>query len=935
MTAPPLVIESLGSTSLVQLGDIYYLDSNGGGTGPESTSGGVAVLAVQSGNWTPIAAEQTASGYEVAWHDNFTGNYKVWTTDSSGNYTGTVSGSLALELLEPSFHQDLNGDGIIGVVSTKIATDSSTSLVQVGNNFYLDDVNSGTGPSLKFEGEEYVAGDPSDSWTPVGAVQTANGYDVALKWGNYYSISTTDSNGNFTAFAQTQLLGSGLALEQWETTFNQDLNGDGTIGVVSTTIATNGSTSLDEACGSLYFDVAGSAVASGPSLKYGGFDFSVDQTNWVPIGAVATATGYQIAWELPGGGQFMVWNTDSNGNYVSNDFNPSNIWANVSGNSIALELLEASFHQDLNGDGVIGIPGTIEQAGATSLVATGNDFMMYAIGTAAGTEMKYGGTPWTGGDWGGWTPFAAEATTTGYEVAFRIAGANLYSVWNTDANGNLTADSISTVSGNSAVLQALETSFHQDLNGDGTIGLPVSSTLIESFGSTDLVQTGNNYFLDNGDTATQLKYDGAAFTAGEWGGWTPVGVEAIPSGYEVAFKFSGADLYTVWDTDAAGNIMIDPIGSVSGSTAALAALEKSLHQDLNGDGMIGNPSLPIPIEQSGSTSLVQTGDDYFLDANGTSNGPVLQSDGAPWTDGHWGNWTPVGVEATANGYEVAFNLLGTGQYTVWNTDANGNITSNTIGTVAANSAALEAAETSFHQDLNGDGIIGDPSIPSVIESSGSTSLTRFGGNFFLDANGTSNGPELKDGGAAWTIGQWGAWTPIGTEATATGYEVAFKLGNADLYTVWNTDANGNITDDTMGSVQGSNVSLQSIETSFHQDLNNDGVIGLPSGTSMAASGAAPITAPASGNVILAGTADSDSFVFTANFGNDTVTGFQPGVDQVDLDHTLFASVSDLLAHTSDNAAGSAVVTVGADQSITFDHVSTQALQQHAGDFHLV
>src|SRR6202042_3276343 len=113
---------------------------------------------------------------------------------------------------------------------------------------------------------------------------------------------------------------------------------------------------------------------------------------------------------------------------------------------------------------------------------------------------------------------------------------------------------------------------------------------------------------------------------------------------------------------------------------------------------------------------------------------------------------------------------------------------------------------------------------SVIESSGSTGLTRIGSAVFLYANGTSTGPELKDGGTAWTIGQWGAWTPIGVEATATGYEVAFKLGNANLYTVWNTDPNGNITDNPIGSAQGSNASLQSIETSFHQDLNGDGVI---------------------------------------------------------------------------------------------------------------
>src|SRR5262249_23225966 len=62
---------------------------------------------------TPLGAEQTASRDEVA--------RKVWATDSSGSYTsnngaGALPGtSSALEMLEPSFHQDLNADGVIGL----------------------------------------------------------------------------------------------------------------------------------------------------------------------------------------------------------------------------------------------------------------------------------------------------------------------------------------------------------------------------------------------------------------------------------------------------------------------------------------------------------------------------------------------------------------------------------------------------------------------------------------------------------------------------------------------------------------------------------------------------------------------------------------------------------------------------------------------------
>ena len=79
----------------------------------------------QSGSWSPIGAEQTATGYEVAWKNSAADQYTVWSTDSSGNFLSLVAANLsgssaALELLETSFHQDLNGDGVIGPATTII-----------------------------------------------------------------------------------------------------------------------------------------------------------------------------------------------------------------------------------------------------------------------------------------------------------------------------------------------------------------------------------------------------------------------------------------------------------------------------------------------------------------------------------------------------------------------------------------------------------------------------------------------------------------------------------------------------------------------------------------------------------------------------------------------------------------------------------------------
>ena len=74
-------------------------------------------------------------------------------------------------------------------------------------------------------------------------------------------------------------------------------------------------------------------------------------------------------------------------------------------------------------------------------------------------------------------------------------------------------------------------------------------------------------------------------------------------------------------------------------------------------------------------------------------------------------------------------------------------------------------------------------------------------------------------------GQFGSWTPIGAEQTASGYEVAWKVAGADQYTVWNTDSSGNYVSNTSAWCPGTAPALESLETSFQQDLNGDGTIG--------------------------------------------------------------------------------------------------------------
>src|SRR5207244_522768 len=178
------------------------------------------------------------------------------------------------------------------------------------------------------------------------------------------------------------------------------------------------------------------------------------------------------------------------------------------------------------------------------------------------------------------------------------------------------------------------------------------------------------------------------------------------------------------------------------------------------------------------------------------------------------------------------------QYSDCSTDSSGNFSSNIISTASGTDLALEAIETSFHQDLNGDGQIG-PTI-AVIEANGSTRLTEVANQYYLFDN-SGSGPSLKYTGAPVLAGQYGsAVVPIAAEVTASGYEVAWKVLGTNQYSVWSADSNGNYVSNIIGTASATDLALETIETSFHQDLNGDGLIG-PTTAVIEANGSTTVT----------------------------------------------------------------------------------------------
>jgi hypothetical protein len=193
-------------------------------------------------------------------------------------------------------------------------------------------------------------------------------------------------------------------------------------------------------------------------------------------------------------------------------------------------------------------------------------------------------------------------------------------------------------------------------------------------------------------------------------------------------------------------------------------------------------------------------------------------------------------------------------------------------------------------------------------------LTQVGNNFFLNNTSGGTGPELSYGGAAVTTGEFAGWTAIGAvQVAGGGYDIAWKNASAGLYTVWSTDSNGNYTSNVIGAVSGSSTALETLENTFQQDLNGDGVVGIYAapGTTLQISNS--LSGPSGSATIGAGATlelaatNSSSVTFTSSTGSleldqpstfdgvifgFTGNGTLSGSDQIDLKGISFSNIHD-------------------------------------------
>ena len=486
-----LLVEATGSTDFFEVGDTYFLYPEGAAP-LQLKASGAAVMDGQLGAWQPIAAEQAGSGYQVAW--KLGGNVWIWDVDSGGNYVSNAvfahGGQWALQSAETSFGQDLNGDGFVGLITTAIEASGATRLYEVADAYFLYP-EGGSPVGLKVGGA-MVAEGQLGAWQPIAAEQVGSGYQVAWKLGGNVWIWDVDSGGDYVSNA-VFAHGSQWALQSAEPGFGQDLNGDGFVGPITTAIEASGATRLyDVADAYFLYPEGGSPVG----LKVGGAMVAEGQLGaWQPIAAEQVGSGYQVAWKL--GGNIWIWDVDSGGNYVSNA-----VFAH--GSQWALQSAEPGFGQDLNGDGFVGpITTAIEASGATRLYDVADAYFLYPEGGSP-VGLKVGGAMVAEGQLGAWQPIAAEQAGSGYQVAWKLGG-NIW-IWDVDSAGNYLSNGLF-ANGSQWALQSAETSFGQDLNGDGVVG--TLTTAIEASGQTRLYDVADAFFLYPGNgSPVSLKVGG-------------------------------------------------------------------------------------------------------------------------------------------------------------------------------------------------------------------------------------------------------------------------------------------------------------------------------------------------------------------------------------------------------------------------------------------
>ena len=219
-------IETNGSYELATSHNKYYIIDRS-----DSSIVTSFVNSNMGNGWSATQVEASASGgFEVFWShsDGRTTAHKI---SDSGVYQSTITRTI--DQHETAFQADLDGDNVIGLNLVSIETNGSYELATSHNKYYIIDRSDSSIVT------SFVNSNMGDGWSATQVEASASGG---------FEVFWSHSDGRTTAH---KISDSGVyqstitrTIDQHETAFQADLDGDNVIGLNLVSIETNGSYEL-------------------------------------------------------------------------------------------------------------------------------------------------------------------------------------------------------------------------------------------------------------------------------------------------------------------------------------------------------------------------------------------------------------------------------------------------------------------------------------------------------------------------------------------------------------------------------------------------------------------------------------------------------------------------------------------------------------------
>ena len=499
------------------------------------------------------------------------------------------------------------------------------------------------------------------------------------------------------------------------------------------------------------------------------------------------------------------------------------------------ERYQETFKIDLNGDGLKGIPVTIDLD--FNGLADGLPFYQL-VGVDNNVDLVDTNGNFIRPDSSRiWNAIAAQEVSDGFNVLIqgeRGRRLSQYQVWSTDANGTVT-DKSSWIDGMSLAKQGYETVFNQDLDNDGQIALP-SAVDVDLNGFADGL--GHYRLMGNG-IAVDLSDDrGFTLSAKASRNWNALASKPVGDGFQVVIQGERGrrrSKYQVWSTDSDGTV-IDKTSWMDGDGLASQGYEQTFNRDFDNDNFVGVPAISLSSDAN---------QDGFVD--GLSNymlmglSPSLAVDftdnrGRRLTPKSSRSWNAISAAPNPDDPSSGFEILIQGQrgrrrsqYQVWSTDANGQVTSKSSW-FHGKALAQQGYETTFTKDLDGDALIGTPSVSGLVDQDSNglvDAITHYA--LLKDTGTTAQSIDLKDSrGTVLSDSSSRAWNVIQAADNGNGFDVLLQGERGrrqSQYLLWKSDPTGLITEKSRWLTD-DQLAVDGYESVFGLDLNDNGTTGI-------------------------------------------------------------------------------------------------------------